>query len=66
MVTVKGPPKDRQTIECSGCGYELEYRPGDVKTGGGIHGSDTFRYIVCPRPVCGKRTELPIPWYEGL
>lgn len=62
MVTVKSPkPVKTKTVVCENCGYELEYTGEDVRSynktdyGGG---SDTYYYITCPRPSCGKTTNV--------
>ena len=62
-VRVVGPPKDLRRIACGKCGYELEYRPNDVQTGGGPdpYGMDyepEYRYITCPRTECGQRVTI--------
>lgn len=65
-VTVKAPPRDLRTIECDGCGYELEYRPKDVQHylpdyDTGDVPSDAHDYIECPRASCKKRTKITPP-----
>jgi hypothetical protein len=64
-VTVKGPPLHLATIACAGCSYILEYTPKDIRKftpdyDSGDTDADAYRYILCPRSGCGKRTKIPI------
>lgn len=62
MVTVKSDkPVKTKTVICMKCSYQLEYTGEDVQSydktdyGGG---TDTYYYIVCPRPTCREKNNV--------
>jgi hypothetical protein len=62
MVTVVSdkPVKTKKVI-CPNCGFELEYTGVDVTSYEKTDYSgdtDTYYYIVCPRPPCGKKVNV--------
>ena len=64
-VIAKTPPRDLRTIECDGCGWELEFRTKDIIHVGRSYDDDFDRtdgdYVECPREGCRKRTKIPPP-----
>ncbi len=63
-VIAKTPPRDLRTVDCDGCGWELEFRPKDIQhfhpnyDTGDLEGYD---YVECPRAGCGRRTKIKPP-----
>lgn len=56
-------PVKTYRVTCSNCMCEVEFIPNDVVArvcsdyGGG---SDTYRHIICPNPICnGKSIDIP-------
>ena len=62
-VVAESPPPDIRTIQCSGCGWTLEYRPSDkVPDPDDDIGHNAPRtYIRCPRPECRRYTNTLSP-----
>lgn len=59
-VTVKGPPRNLRTIECSSCECVLEFLPKDVRRHRAdydVGDTEDYDYVVCPS--CRKHAVIP-------